>query len=272
VILQTAIRWTVTVGIALFAGTVASAQEAPVVNKTQQEAPAMKAEQEAIVTTGKAQQDEPTIQSRKDKVSYAFGVDLAKDLKRQKEDLNLDLLIRALTDALADKSLLMTNEEVTATLKTVEAEQKHDFEHATTMIAQKKRKAVEAFVAENAKKEGVVTLPSGLQYKILNQGDGKMPMLDDHVVCHYRGTLVDGTEFDSSYRRNQPATLPVKGVMPGWAQALQLMTVGSKWQIFIPPQLAYGEKVVSGIGANAMLIFEVELLSIQDKPQTASAR
>ena len=181
-------------------------------------------------------------------------------------------IIRALTDALADKNLLMTDEEVTATLKTVEAEQKHDFEHAKTMIAEKNRKAVEAFVAENAKKEGVITLPSGLQYKILKQGDGKMPMLDDHVVCHYRGTLIDGTEFDSSYRRNQPATLPVKGVMPGWAQALQLMPVGSKWQVFIPPQLAYGERVVSGIGANAMLIFEVELISIQDKPQVASAR
>jgi FKBP-type peptidyl-prolyl cis-trans isomerase len=182
------------------------------------------------------------------------------------------LLIRALTDALADQNLIMTDEEVTATLKTVEAEQKHDFEHAKLMIAEKNRKAVEAFVAENVKKEGVVTLPSGLQYKILKQGDGKMPMLDDHVVCHYRGTLIDGTEFDSSYKHDKPATLPVKGVMAGWAQALQLMPVGSKWQVFIPPQLAYGEKVVSGIGSNAMLIFEIELLSIQDKPQTVSAR
>jgi FKBP-type peptidyl-prolyl cis-trans isomerase len=250
---------------------VASAQEAPVVNKTQQEAPALKAGQEAIAT-GKTQQDEPAIQSRKDKVSYAFGVDLARDLKRQTEILNLDLLIRALTDALADKSLLMTDEEVTAILKTAEAEQKHDLEHVKAMIAEKNRRAVEAFVAENAKKEGVVTLPSGLQYKILKQGDGKMPMLDDHVVCQYRGTLIDGTEFDSSYKHDKPSTFPVKGVMPGWAQALQLMPVGSKWQIFIPPQLAYGEKVVTGIGSNAMLIFEVELISILDKPQTVSAR
>jgi FKBP-type peptidyl-prolyl cis-trans isomerase FklB len=98
-----------------------------------------------------------------------------------------------------------------------------------------------------------------------------VPLLDDHVVCHYRGTLIDGTEFDSSYQRNQPATLPVKGVMTGWAQALQLMPVGSKWQIFIPPQLAYGERVVSGIGPNAMLIFEVDLVSIQDKEQTPVA-
>jgi len=250
---------------------VASAQQEAVVNKTQQETPAVRAEQEATVTT-KTQQDELTIQSHKDKVSYAFGVDLARDLKRQKEDLNVDLLVRALTDALAGKNLLITDEEVTATLKTVEAEQKHDFEHAKMMIAERNRKAVEAFVAENVKKEGVVTLPSGLQYKILKQGDGKMPMLDDHVVCHYRGTLVDGTEFDSSYKRNQPATLPVKGVMAGWTQALQMMPVGSKWQIFIPPQLAYGERSVSGIGPNAMLIFEVELISIQDKQQTVSAR
>ena len=267
--LQKAIRWTMTLGMAILAGT-AAAQVTPVVNRAQQETPVMKAEQEAAENS-KSQRDETTIQTRKDKLSYAFGVDLARDLKRQKEDLNVDLLIRALTDALADKHLLMTDEEVTATLKTVEAEQRHDFEHAKMMIAEKNRKAVEAFVAENVKKEGVITLPSGLQYKVLKQGDGKMPTPDDHVVCHYRGTLVDGTEFDSSYKRNQPATLPVKGVMAGWTQALQMMPVGSKWQIFIPPQLAYGERVVSGIGPNAMLIFEVELLSIQDRPQTASA-
>jgi FKBP-type peptidyl-prolyl cis-trans isomerase len=259
-----------TLGMAILAGT-AAAQDTSVVNRAQQETPPAKAAQEATITSSSGQ-DAPTIQSRKDKVSYAFGVDLARDLKRQKEDLNLDLLLRALTDTLADKNLIMTNEEVTATLKTVEAEQKHDFEHAKMMIAEKNRRAVEAFVAENVKKEGVVTLPSGLQYKILKQGDGKMPTLDDHVVCHYRGTLVDGTEFDSSYQRNQPATLPVKGVMAGWAQALQLMPVGSKWQIFIPPQLAYGERVVSGIGPNAMLIFEVDLISIQDKEQTPVAQ
>ncbi len=258
-----------TVGMALLAWTVVAAQQAPAVNPTPQEAPAVKTEPAAA--TSKAEQGQPTIQSRKDKVSYAFGVDLARDLKRQKEDLNVDLLVTALTDALAGNKLIMTDEEVTATLKTFEAEQKQDFEHAKAMIAAKNERAVEGFVAENAKKEGVVTLPSGLQYKVLKQGDGKIPTLDDHVVCNYRGTLIDGTEFDSSYRRNQPATLPIKGVIAGWTQALQLMPVGSKWQIFIPPQLAYGEKMVGGIGPNAMLIFEVELISIQDKPQTVSA-
>ena len=112
-----------------------------------------------------------------------------------------------------------------------------------------------------------MTLPSGLQYKILKEGTGKKPALDDTVVCQYRGTLVDGTEFDSSYKRGQPATFPVKGVIKGWTEALQLMPVGSKWQLFIPPELAYGETGAGGtIGPNATLIFEVELVSIQAKP------
>jgi FKBP-type peptidyl-prolyl cis-trans isomerase len=279
--LKLALLWTIVAVAAVSLAGTAAAQQPAAADKPKQEAqaapkqesaaPAAKAEPQAAAPD-KGQPGEPIIESRKDKISYAFGVDLARDLKRQTESLNVDLLIRALTDALGDKNLLMTDEEVTATLKTAEAEQKHDLEHVKAMIAEKNRRAVEAFVAENAKKEGVVTLPSGLQYKILKQGDGKMPMLDDHVVCQYRGTLIDGTEFDSSYKHDKPSTLPVKGVMPGWAQALQLMPVGSKWQIFIPPQLAYGEKVVTGIGSNAMLIFEVELLSIEDKPQTVSAR
>jgi FKBP-type peptidyl-prolyl cis-trans isomerase len=258
-----------TLSLALLVGT-AAAQEAPAANQTPQEAQTVKAEPAAATTT-KAEQGQSAIESRKDKVSYAFGVDLARDLNRQTEALNVDLLIRALTDALAGKDLLMTDEEVTATLKTVEMEQKQDFDHAKMMIALKNKKAVEAFVAENVKKEGVVTLPSGLQYKILKQGDGKMPAVDDTVVCQYIGTLIDGSEFDSTYKRNQAATLPVKGLMAGWTEALQLMPVGSKWQIFIPPQLAFGEKAVGGIGPNAMLIFEVELMSIQDKAQSASA-
>src|SRR5882672_10117749 len=180
-------RWIVTLGMALFVGT-AFAQQAPAVNQTPQEAQTAKAETVAAPTS-KAEQEQPTIESRKDKVSYAFGVDLGRDLKRQKEDLNVDLLIRALTDSLAGKDLLMTDEEVTSTLKTVEMEQKQDFDHARMMIAQKNRRAVEAFVAENVKKEGVVTLPSGLQYKVLKQGDGKMPAVDDTIVCQYTGTL-----------------------------------------------------------------------------------
>ena len=266
---QMAIRWTMALGM-LLVGT-APAQQAPAVNKTQEQTPAIKAEQKAAATN-KIQQEGPTIQSRKDKLSYAFGVDLARGLKWQRVDVDVDLVVRALRDELAGNKLLMADNDVTATLKTFEEERKQDYEHARTMLSEKNKKAAEAFVAENVKKEGVVTLPSGLQYKILKQGDGKKPALDDNVVCHYRGTLLDGTEFDSSYKRNQPVILPVKGLIKGWSEALQLMPVGSKWQLFIPPQLAYGERVVGGIAPNAMLVFEVELVSIQDKPQTQAAQ
>jgi len=278
-------RWMTAIAAALLVG-IAVGQEASTVNNGQQTPPLTKAEAgglsktepqaatlktEAAVTAPKTQTEEPTIRDRKDKISYAFGMDLARDLKRQKNDLNVDLVMRALDDALADKPLLMTDDEVTATLKQLEAEQKQDYEHARTMIAEKNRRAGESFFSENAKKEGVVTLPSGLQYKILKKGDGKTPTLDDKVVCQYKGTLLEGTEFDSTEKRGHAVTLPVKGIMAGWTQALQMMPVGSKWQLFIPPQLAYGEKIVNGIGPNAMLIFEVEVVSVEEKQQTASA-
>jgi FKBP-type peptidyl-prolyl cis-trans isomerase len=128
------------------------------------------------------------------------------------------------------------------------------------------KKDGDAFLAANKGKEGVVTLPSGLQYKILTAGKGPKPTADDSVVCNYRGTLINGTEFDSSYKRGEPATFPVGGVIKGWTEALQLMPVGSKWQLFVPSDLAYGERGPSPeIGPNSTLIFEVELLSIQDK-------
>jgi FKBP-type peptidyl-prolyl cis-trans isomerase len=285
VILELAMPWIITA--ALLVGT-AGRQEASKGNKDQpagaesktqpvaatpskSESEASPPKNEAAVQPAKSKAVEPTIQDRKDKINYAFGMDLARDLKRQKNDLNVDLLMKALKDALADKPLLMTDDEVTATLKQLEAEQKQDYEHARMMIAQKNKTAGEAFFSENAKKEGVVTLPSGLQYKILKKGDGKTPILDDKVLCQYKATLLDGTEFDSTEKRGHAVTLPVKGIMAGWTQALQMMPVGSKWQLFIPPQLAYGEKIVNGIGPNAMLIFELEVVSIEDKQQTASA-
>jgi FKBP-type peptidyl-prolyl cis-trans isomerase FklB len=135
-----------------------------------------------------------------------------------------------------------------------------------TLAAETNMKAGEKFLAENKNNEGVVSLPSGLQYKILKAGDGKKPTVDDKVVCHYRGTLIDGTEFDSSYRRNQPATFAVNKVIKGWTEALQLMPVGSRWQLVIPPQLAYGARGTGGIGPNATLIFDVDLISIAENP------
>jgi FKBP-type peptidyl-prolyl cis-trans isomerase len=246
--------------------------EGPTAKPEQTTAPA-KAEAKAGATPASATPGgKLAIQNRTDKISYAFGLDLARDLKRQKNVLNIDLLMRAMKESLDDKPLLMTDDEVTATLKQVEAEQKQDFEHAKMMIAKRNREAGEAFFAENARKEGVVTLPSGLQYKILKKGDGKTPTLDDKVVCKYKGTLLDGTEFDNTDGRGGTVTVPLKGLMAGWTQALQMMPVGSKWQLFLPPQLAYGDKIVNGIGPDAMLIFEVELMSIEDKPQTVGAK
>jgi len=135
-------------------------------------------------------------------------------------------------------------------------------------MSEKQKQRGEAFLAENKKKEGVKTLPSGLQYKVVKAGSGKKPKLDDTVTVQYRGTLIDGTEFDSSFRRGQPATFPVSGVIPGWTEALPLMEEGAKWQLFIPPKLAYGERGAGGlIGPNATLIFEVELISIQESNQ-----
>ncbi len=276
--LKSAMGSIIKLGLALLVGT-AAAQQAPQAQAGQPQVPAVNkplpetaaAESEPTGSPAKDQSDKPVIQSRKDKISYAFGLDLARQLKHQKNDLNVDLLMRALKDSLADKPLIMTDDEVTATLKKLEEEQKQDYEHARMMVSEKNKRAGEAFFAENAKKDGVVTLPSGLQYKILKKGDGKLPTLEDKVVCQYRGTLLDGREFDSSAKLGHPITLPVKGIIAGWTQALQMMPVGSKWELFIPPQLAYREKIVNGIGPNAMLIFEVELLSIQDKTQTASA-
>jgi FKBP-type peptidyl-prolyl cis-trans isomerase len=219
-----------------------------------------------------AEHDQSVIRSRTDKLSYAAGVDMARDLKRQGDShaMNVDLFMRALSDALAGRHLLMTDDEAASTMKAFETEQKQDLQHAKIMISERNRRESEAFFAENAKKDGVITLPSGLQYKVLKKGDGKLPGLDDIVLCNYTGKLLDGTEIDSSYKRKEPTTVSVKGVISGWVQALQLMPVGSKWQLFIPPQLAFGDKATPVAGPNSTLIFEVELLSIQEKQQTAS--
>ncbi len=270
--MQITTQWKLALGMALLLGT-AAAQQAPsptpVENNAEGKASAVKDEVKSAVKTeekasASAEAPGAGFTSRKEKVSYALGVDLASRLQSQSFDVDPELVVKALQEALAGNKLRMTGEEIAAVLRGFEEDQKHDYQHAVSMVSEKNKKAAEAFVAENVKKEGIVTLPSGLQYKILKKGDGKTPTLNDKVVCQYRGTLLDGKEFDSSYKRNQPATLPVKGIIKGWSEALQLMPVGSKWQLFIPPQLGYGEKLVGGIGPNAMLVFEVELLSIEE--------
>ena len=227
--------------------------------------------QQASASASSAPQAASAFKTRREMLSYSFGVELGRSLKAQGVNPDVDLMVKALRDTLAGNKLIITETDATAALKAYEEDQKRDLEHAQQMISARNKKAGEALFAENVKKEGVVTLPSGLQYKVLKPGDGETPTLDDKVVCNYRGTVLDGTEFDSSYKHNHPATLPVKGLIKGWSQALQLMPVGSKWQLFIPPQLAYGERVVGGIGPNATLTFEVELISIESQPQAVSA-
>jgi FKBP-type peptidyl-prolyl cis-trans isomerase FklB len=218
----------------------------------------------AVVT---AAQDASPLKSAKDKRSYALGMDLGNQLHSLGLEVDPALFARGLGDATSGGTTLLTPEEVRAAISELQAEMKRKQAEARTKGAPDGKVAGEAFLAENKKKEGVVTLPSGLQYKIVKEGTGKKPTLDDTVICNYRGTLVDGTEFDSSYRRGQPATFPLKGVIKGWTEALQLMPVGSKWQLFIPPQLAYAERGQGAIiGPNSTLVFEVELISINGKP------
>ena len=204
--------------------------------------------------------------TQKDKFSYALGMNLGTNLHKQSVPVDPNILLRGLKDALAGNKTALTEDEARATLMDVQTEMRKKQEEQMKMAGDASKKEGEAFLAVNKSKEGVVTLPSGLQYKILTQGTGPKPTTSDSVVCNYRGTLINGTEFDSSYKRGEPATFPVSGVIKGWTEALQLMPVGSKWQLFVPSDLAYGERSPAPeIGPNSTLIFEVELLSIQNK-------
>ena len=213
-----------------------------------------------------AAQDVPALKSQKEKLSYALGMDLGNQFRRQSTDVDPAFLYQGLKDALAGGKTLLTEEEARAVIAVLQNEMAKKQAETAKILAEKNKKEGEAFLSANKSKEGVITLPSGLQYKILTKGEGSKPTAEDTVACHYRGTLIDGTEFDNSYKRNQPATFTVKGVIKGWTEALQLMTVGSKWQLWIPAELAYGERARSNIiGPNSTLIFEVELISIQSK-------
>ena len=212
----------------------------------------------------------PALNSKKDKVSYAIGADLGKKLKTADIDVDPAILTRAMKDTLSGAKSEMSDEEVRATLTDLSKELQQKQVVAAKEASEKNRKAGEEFLAANKGKEGVVTLPDGLQYKILTPGNGPKPAASDTVVCNYKGTLIDGKEFDSSYKRGQPATFPVSGVIKGWTEALQMMPVGSKWQLFIPPDLAYGDRQAGpDITPGSTLVFEVELMSIQ--PKTAAA-
>src|SRR6266704_2170120 len=208
----------------------------------------------------------------KEKASYSIGVSIGQNFKNQGADLNLETVLQGMKDAVEGKKTLMTDQEIQETMMSFSTQMRAKAQEKQKEAGEKNRKEGEAFLAENKKKDGVKITPSGLQYKVITLGSGPKPTTNDTVVTHYRGTLIDGTEVDSSYKRGEPATFPVTGVIKGWTEALQLMPVGSKWQLFIPSDLAYGEHARSAeIGPNATLIFEVELVSIQEKKPEAKA-
>lgn len=201
------------------------------------------------------------LKTEPEKNSYSVGYDIGRSVRRQLVDVDADAMARGLKDAMGGVAPAMSDDEMQRRFMALRQE-------SAQKILEKNKKDGEAFLAKNKGEKGVKTTASGLQYKILTAGKGKKPTAEDTVTVNYRGTLIDGTEFDSSYKRGQPATFPVKGVIAGWTEALQLMPEGSKWMLYIPSNLAYGERAAGPtIGPNSTLIFEVELLSIGKKGQ-----
>jgi len=204
----------------------------------------------------------------KQKASYAIGENIGKGLQRDGVDVDTATLMRGIRDGIAGAKPAISDDEAKAALTKLAADVRSKQQAKFEALSVANKKEGDDFLAANKAKEGVTTLPSGLQYKVLTAGTGPKPAATDKVVCNYRGTLVSGTEFDSSYKRGQPATFPVSGVIKGWTEALQLMPVGSKWQLFVPPDLAYGPRGSGqAIGPNSTLVFEVELLSIAPPPE-----
>jgi FKBP-type peptidyl-prolyl cis-trans isomerase FklB len=221
------------------------------------------------------------LQNQQERLSYALGANLGNGLRREAIEVDADLMVQGLKDALSGSALRLTQHEISiavAGLKTELTSKRitaaADKINAAKQLAEKNKTEGEAFLAENKTRDGVITLDSGLQYKILKKGEGKKPAPGDTVVCNYRGTLIDGTEFDSSHKRKEPATFVLGRSIKGWNEALQLMPAGSKWQLYVPSHLAYAERGANiGIGPNAALIFEVELLSVKDTlPGTQAAK
>lgn len=204
------------------------------------------------------------LETLEQKASYSFGVDFAKRLKQQGIDLDISALNQGITDEATGKKLALEEGEMNQSKAEYTEKLRAQLATQQQQLAEKNLEAGKQFLAENAKKEGVETTASGLQYKVITKGTGKTPSADDTVTTHYRGTLIDGREFDSSYSRGQPASFPVKGVIKGWTEALQLMKVGDKWELYIPSELAYGAAQRSElIQPNSTLVFELELLSIK---------
>lgn len=207
--------------------------------------------------------DTSELKTEKEKVSYSIGFSLGSNFKRQSVDVDIEQLIRGMNDAINNRAAILSAKEQRDVMTAYQKKQNDKMASKQGKTAAKNKKAGNQFLSENKRKPGVVTLKSGLQYKVIVEGKGPKPAASDTVETHYRGTLIDGTEFDSSYRRGEPASFPVMGVIKGWTEALQLMNVGSKWELYIPADLAYGDRGAGGqIGPGATLIFEIELLRI----------
>ncbi len=205
--------------------------------------------------------DPAGLKTDKQKFSYTVGFQLGQNLMRQNLDIDPKIAAQGMQSALSGTAPKLTPEEMRASIQAYQKKEQDKIE----ALSKKNLEAGQAFLEANKKKEGVVTLPSGLQYKVLSEGKGKQPKSTDTVVAHYRGTLISGTEFDSSYKRNEPATFPLEGVIKGWQEALPLMKEGAKWQIYIPADLAYGPRGAGhAIGPNEALIFDIELLSVKN--------
>ena len=214
-----------------------------------------------LVIQSVSAQDKPNLTDPKQRLNYIIGTDIGenlKDLKDQGVELDIKALSAGIADSLADK-IALTQDQIKETMTQFQK----DMQNKAKVAAEKNLKDGETFLAANKSKTGVKTLASGLQYKVIKSGTGKIPKSTDTVKVHYTGTLIDGTVFDSSVERKEPLIIPVRGVIPGWTEALQLMKVGDKWQLFIPSKLAYGEQAPPKIGPNSVLVFEVELLSIE---------
>lgn len=204
----------------------------------------------------------PTLETDKQKASYAIGHNLGSNFQSQGVDVDLDVLIAGLEAGLAGEEPPLPQEELQAAVQALQQEVMAAQQAKAQAEAEENKAAGEAFLSENAEKEGVQVTDSGLQYEVLEEGDGDSPGADDRVQVHYVGTLIDGTQFDSSRDRGQPATFPVSGVIPGFSEGLQLMQVGSKYKFYIPADIGYGERSSGPIPANSTLIFEVELLDV----------
>ena len=204
------------------------------------------------------------LKSDKQKFSYTVGFQIGQNIKRQNLDLDTKAFSQGAQDAISNAKPRLKTEEMQAA---VQSQQKKEMEKQEVLM-KKNLEAGQAFLEANKKKEGVIALPSGLQYKVITEGKGKQPKSTDTVIAHYRGTLTNGTEFDSSYKRNEPATFPVAGVIKGWQEALPLMKEGAKWQVYIPAELGYGPRGAGAIiGANEVLIFDIELVSVKSEAE-----